>query len=136
MLGKRVSLGAALHYLLLPVEIDPQQPDPVRSLNLNYAGAVVGVTVAHVRKRLQFEMLTLLGGGGACWQNQTLGTCEDRASFFVAEPEIYMHIHVAKFFRVSLGAGYRFVAAGAWSGPGSWRLAGPVGTVMLAFGNF
>ncbi len=136
LLGRYVSLGAALHYLMLPVHIDPATPDPVRVLNLNYAGAAIGIVFARPRKRLVFEAMTLLGGGGSCLQNKTQGTCEDRNGFFVAEPELYMHVRVAEYFRISIGAGYRFIAATAWSGPGSWRLAGPVGTVMLAFGRF
>ncbi len=136
LLGKRLSLGAALHYLMLPVHIDPQAPDPVRALNLNYAGAAIGVVVARVRQRVSFELLTLLGGGGACLQNKTQGICEDRNGFFVAEPEMYLHVKLSPFFRISVGGGYRFIAASSWSGPGSWRLAGPEATIMLAFGRF
>ena len=83
--------------------------------------------LARAGERVGFGAWGLIGGGGGCLQNQMTGDCRERVAFFALEPELFMHVVVHRNVAISLSAGYRFVAAGAWSGPGSWGLASPAG---------
>ncbi|MEZ4428616.1 MAG: hypothetical protein R3A51_13120 [Nannocystaceae bacterium] len=131
-----IYLGAALHYLMLPVHIDKDMPDDTYKLNANHGGLVFGGVFARVGERVRFGAWGLLAGGGACLQNRQNGECRDRNGFFVGQPELFVHVVVQRHVALSLGAGFRFVAASAWSGPSSWALAGPVATLGILFGDF
>jgi hypothetical protein len=110
--------------------------DDTERLNLNYAGLVLGGAFARIGDRVSFGLWGLVGGGGGCLQNQMDGECRDRTAFFAAEPELFMHVVLHRSVALSLAAGYRFIAAGEWLGPGSWQLAGPVGTIGFVIGKF
>ncbi|MCB9750516.1 MAG: hypothetical protein H6713_11075 [Myxococcales bacterium] len=129
-------LGAAFNYLVLPLQIDPATPSAEERLNLNYAGLVLGGVFARAGERVGFGAWGLIGGGGGCLQNQMTGDCRERVAFFALEPELFMHVVVHRNVAISLSAGYRFVAAGAWSGPGSWGLASPAGGLGIVISQF
>lgn len=132
---QRVTIGAALLWLLNPVEAGEFARGTASRVNMNYGGLVVDV--AYVRgKRVAGTIGGLLGGGGACLQNPNNGACADKTAFVVGEPRTGLRVVLAPIVRLHLALGYRFVAGPAWSGPPGGRLGGPSGAVTLEFGWF
>lgn len=129
-------IGGGFNYLVLPLKVEPDVVTEDERLNLNYAGLVLGGVFAHVGARVDFGTWALIGGGGGCLQNQMTGECRERSAFFVGEPQLFMHVVVHRNIAISLAAGYRFVAGASWSGPSSWRLAGPVGSLGIVISQF
>ncbi len=129
-------IGGGFNYLVLPLKVEPEVVTEGERLNLNYAGLVLGGVFAHVGARVDLGTWALIGGGGGCLQNQMTGECRERAAFFVGEPQLFMHVIVHRNIALSLAAGFRFVAGADWSGPGSWQLAGPVGSLGIVISQF
>ena len=132
---QRVSIGATALWLLNPADAGKTSVGAPQRLNVNFGGLLLAVVFARV-KRVDFTAGGLLGGGGACLQNPNNGSCYARTAMFVGQPELAAHIKLAPIVRLSLGLGYRLVAARGWTGPVSRQLGAPVGTVLLEFGLF
>jgi hypothetical protein len=82
---------------------------------------------------------TTVGGGVMCLQTGSTEGDEDNChghGFFAVEPSANLEINVARFMRVSLGAGYRVAVAGDASQLSSANLSGFVGRTALQFGHF
>lgn len=132
---RRVSIGATALWLLNPADAGETSVGAPQRLNFNFGGLLLAVVFART-KRVDFTVGGVLGGGGACLQNPSSGSCYARTAMFVGQPELAAHIKLAPIVRLSLGLGYRLVAARGWTGPDSRRLGAPVGTLMLEFGLF
>ena len=95
--------------------------DTTLSLNFGYGGLIFEYT-NNSFKAIHFTVNTLIGAGGASYkQTNSLDTDEDEddhswdsklgsTTFFVVEPSITAEINVHKYFRVAIGASYRFVS--------------------------
>jgi len=80
----------------------------------------------------------LLGGGAAGFYNTGDTPSYNYALnvFFVAEPTVGIEINVVSYFRITIGAGYRFTSAFNAGHLSSNDIAGPTATLMLKFGSF
>lgn len=82
---------------------------------------------------------TTVGGGWSCrFTGDTVGDedeCHGRG-FFMVEPMANLEFNVAKFMRLSLGAGYRVGIAGHSNEFSNSELSGFVGRTNLQFGRF
>ena len=132
---QRVGLGGMVMWLLNPSDAGTTALGAKQRLNINYGGLSLAVVVARVEP-VSFTVEGLIGGGGACLQNPSTGSCFDKTALFLGQPGVGVHVRLAPIVRLALGAGYRLVAARGWGGPNSRQLGGPVGTVMLEFGLF
>lgn len=132
---ERFAVGAAVLWLLNPIDAGKTTLGAVQRLNVNYGGLTLAVVVART-KALSFTIEGLIGGGGACLQNPNNGSCYARTAMFLGQPGVGLHIRLGPIVRLVLGFGYRLVQARAWSGPGNLQLGGPTGTVMLELGWF
>lgn len=102
-----------------------------------------GVTVAYIpapMKLIHLEFQTLIGGGGLTYDVQDIAGMrpEDAPAdgFFVAEPSVYGELNVARFFRIGLGAGYRFVSGASLDGLGDRDLRGASASIAFKVGRF
>lgn len=132
---ERVAVGAAVHWLLNPIDAGKTALGATQRLAVNYGGLTLAVVVARTGA-LSFALGGLIGGGGACLQNPDNGNCYARTEMFVGQPGVALHLRLAPVLRLVLGFGYRLVKARAWTGPGELALGGPTGAVMLEFGWF
>ncbi len=135
MIKRRVAIGAAAMWLINPSKAGVTSVGAPQQLNFNFGGLLLAVVFART-KTIDFTAGGIVGGGGACLQNPNNGTCYARTAMFVGQPEVAAHIKLAPIVRLTLGLGYRFVVARAWTGPSGARLGAPVGSVMLEFGLF
>ena len=132
---ERFAVGAAVLWLLNPIDAGKTTLGATQRLNVNYGGLTLAVVVART-KALSFAIEGLIGGGGACLQNPNNGSCYARTAMFLGQPGVGLHIKLGPIVRLVLGFGYRLVQARAWTGPGNLQLGGPTGTVMLELGWF
>ncbi|MBA3548427.1 MAG: hypothetical protein H0T76_18245 [Nannocystis sp.] len=132
---QRFAVGAAVLWLLNPIDAGKTTLGATQRLNVNYGGLTLAVVVARTRA-LSFTVEGLIGGGGACMQNPNDGSCYARTTMFLGQPGVGFHIKLGPIIRLVLGFGYRLVQARAWTGPGNQQLGGPTGTVMLELGWF
>jgi hypothetical protein len=84
---------------------------------------------------------TTIGGGQSCRQTGVIDgdpgkdDCHGKG-FFMFEPMANLEINVARFMRVSLGAGYRVAVASNANELSSAQISGFVGKTALEFGSF
>jgi hypothetical protein len=95
-------------------------------------------------KLTHFTIYSLFGAGGYHYRNkyenydrEDASDINDSETFFIAEPAVNLEINFSKFFRLSVGAGYRFIAGKSNTGfiSGS-DLSGFSGTLTFKFGRF
>jgi hypothetical protein len=84
---------------------------------------------------------TTIGGGQTCRQTGAVDGDPDKddchgKGFFLVEPMANLEINVARFLRVSLGAGYRVAVASNANELSSSQISGFVGKTSLEFGRF
>ncbi len=131
----RVAIAGTAMWLLNPEEGSKTATGAPQRLNFNYGGLLLAVVFARA-SRVDFTVEGTFGGGGACQQNPKNGECYARTAMFVGQPGLGVHIKLAPIVRLSLGLGYRLVAARGWAGPSSRHLGAPVGSILLEFGWF
>jgi hypothetical protein len=95
-------------------------------------------------KLIHFTVNALVGAGGASytrsfhdgmnWDNS--GWVYESTLFLVVEPGATVDLNVAKFFRISLGASYRFVSGVELSRTANKDLSGPSANLAFKFGKF
>lgn len=132
---ERFGIGGEVLWLLNPIDAGKTALGASQRLNVNYGGLTLAVVLART-KALSFAVEGLIGGGGACLQNPSNGSCYARTAMFLGQPGIGLHIRLGPIVRLVLGFGYRLVKSRAWTGPGDRQLGGPAGTVMLELGWF
>ncbi|MBN1425508.1 hypothetical protein JXA88_13220 [Candidatus Fermentibacteria bacterium] len=111
-------------------------------LEMGYLGLEFEYT-ARPHRLLHVTLQTLIGGGGAAYLENT--PCgwdhEDPEAFasdgfFITEPGLNAELNVAKPFRISLGASYRFVSDVDLQGLGNKDLSGFGSSITFKFGSF
>lgn len=84
---------------------------------------------------------TTIGGGTSCRQTGVIDGDPEKddchgKGFFMFEPMANLEINVARFMRVSLGAGYRVAVASNANELSSAQISGFVGKTAVEFGRF
>ncbi len=146
LINRRLTIGGGGFGMTNRVEAPLRAQDGIGvedTLMFGYGGVMLSV---HGRPtKLINGTLTLFGGGGGVtiWDEQIEGL---RGSYgwkparndgvFVFEPELMVNLNVASFFRVGVGAGYRFVRDLHLDGVENKDFSGAVVSVMLKFGKF
>ena len=94
------------------------------------------------RKLMHFTILALIGAGSVKYRDRDWywdwldGYDHSEDVFFVAEPSANLMMNVTTYFRVGIGASYRFVAGIEIGGLDEADLSGPSATVTMKFGSF
>ena len=112
-------------------------------LRMGYGGLMVEYTFAG-NKLFHVTANTLVGAGGISngyvirdyrdhedsWEN------EECSAFFVAQPGVNIEANITKWFRISAGGGYRFIAGSHLNGISNKDMSAPTANLSFAFGEF
>ncbi len=84
---------------------------------------------------------TLIGGGEATYEvfresNGATSTQRLASEVFVLEPAVNAEVNISTWFRMGLGAGYRYVDGSDLPRANDGALSGAVGTLTFKFGKF
>jgi len=101
-------------------------------LGMGYGGLELEYIFAS-RKVVHFSVQGLIGAGGVRYQDSD---ASEGDAVFIVEPSLNLVLNVTKFFRLALGAGYRYIAGVDSADLDAWALNGLSGTVALKFGYF
>ena len=104
-------------------------------LTMGYGG--VELTYVHRPDDLvHLSLGALIGAGGLVWNPTGPSGGQNDDAFFVIEPELDVVLNVTTFFRVGLGASYRFARDVKLFDLRNGDLSGLAGVVTLKFGSF
>jgi hypothetical protein len=108
-------------------------------VEMGYGGVILGY-IPQPMKLVHLEFQALIGGGGLTYDVQDIAGMrpEDAPAdgFFVAEPSMHGELNVSRFFRIDLGAGYRFVSGASLDGLGDRDLSGASASLTFKLGRF
>jgi hypothetical protein len=113
-------------------------------LNVGYGGVFIEY-IHNSDALIHFTGGILIGGGGVGYRSDYDGDNVDEVwdntdtlndAFFVAEPSVSAELNVAKWCRVTLGGGYRFVSGVELPGLSNSDISGPSARLMVKFGSF
>jgi len=146
IIGRSLYIGGAGYGLVNRVESFSQYAGTdtavVRYLGLGYGGLELGVILASDRI-IDVASQVLFGAGGALhtnrdnWEDFEWDMDEhDGDAFFILEPAIDIELNVTSFFRICIGASYRFVTGIEMDEFKNSDLNGFSGVFTLKFGRF
>ncbi|HKO14944.1 MAG TPA: hypothetical protein VJU87_01840 [Gemmatimonadaceae bacterium] len=108
-------------------------------VEMGYGGVTFGY-VPQSTKLVHLSFQTLIGGGGLTYDMQDIAGVrpEDAPAdgFFVLEPSVEGELNVTRFFRIGVGAGYRFVSGASLEGLGDRDLRGASASLTFRLGRF
>ncbi len=135
IINHRVSIGLGGYGLANNVDARPFAPDSLATMG--YGGLEIEL-IGDSDRLIHYTFSTLIGAGGVSLRRSGVhhGDSENSDAFFVAEPTATVILNITAFFRIGLGAGYRFVAGSDTRGITDSRLRGPTGTLAFLFGKF
>jgi hypothetical protein len=113
------------------------------SYRMGYGGFVVEYNIID-RGRFHATSNVLLGGGAIIngheksrsFSDEEQFLSEEESGFLVAEPSVTIETDVTKWFRVGVGAGYRFVGSSNMLSISDGDLSGLTANLSLKFGVF
>lgn len=134
-----ISLGGGGYGLVTnhPV-LNPQIGDPDTNYYvLNGYGGFEFEYTNKSYKLVHFTVSSLLGGGGLMMRERDYENVEeDVDSYFVFEPGVHAELNVTNFFRISVGAAYRFTSGIGKFGFSDSDFSGLNGVITFKFGGF
>ncbi|OGU12021.1 MAG: hypothetical protein A2X61_04265 [Ignavibacteria bacterium GWB2_35_12] len=145
IINSSFSIGGGGYGLVTTHKINNYQPpfDSTAYLRVGWGGVFIEY-INSSNKLVHFTVNTLIGAGGASytksfhdgmnWDND--GWVYESTPFFVVEPGATVDLNVAKFFRISLGASYRFVSGVDLSKTTNKDISGPSANLAFKFGKF
>lgn len=137
------SIGGGGYGLVNAVTAQSSASGETDEITIGYGGVELEYII-NSDKLTHFSIYSLFGAGGYNYRNvyenregeNDSGVC-DSETFFIVEPSVNLEINFSKFFRMSFGAGYRFVAGKSNTGfIGGSDLSGFSGTIAFKFGRF
>lgn len=115
------------------------QVDSSRYLNFGYGGVELGYIVAS-RKLIHFSFSTLIGAGGVGYRSSIsdddFNEDTNGKSVFVIEPTLNIMLNVTNYFRIGLGASYRYIDGLEPNTLSNGDISGPSATLSFKFGSF
>ncbi len=144
LIGKRLYIGGAGYGLVNEIESKTENAgtDSARSfsLGLGYGGLEMGFIVASDRL-IHMTFQVLFGAGGVAHADMNdLDNIDienlDGDAFFVMEPAVDVELNVASFFRICLGASYRWISDVDMNEFGDTDISGFSAVLTLKFGRF
>lgn len=107
-------------------------------LELGYGGLYLEY-INDSNNLVHFTVHTLIGAGGLTFSERRFSDHDweyQKDSFFVFEPGVNVMVNITEFFRVGLGATYRYVDGIELSGLSGNDLSGPTAMINFRFGRF
>jgi hypothetical protein len=105
-------------------------------LGFGYGGMCLEFT-GNSEKLIHYTIGVMIGGGGVEYRD-SLYNFKDHNwdAVFVLEPSLGVEMNVTNFFRLGLGASYRYVSGVNTFGLTNKELSDATGTITLKFGTF
>jgi hypothetical protein len=130
-------LGGAGYGLVNNIRVDELGSGYQPRFDLGYGGLEMEY-IHRSRELLHFTISTLIGAGSVNYRNRDWLGFRDQPEdvFFIAEPSANLMMNVTTYFRVGVGASYRFVAGVEIEGLDEAALSGPAASVVMKFGQF
>lgn len=138
------SIGGAGYGLVNNVRANSVGPFGQEFVDFGYGGLDLEF-IANSDDLVHFSVHTLIGGGAAGfrygfgddnWDWDSSDGNHRFDAFFVIEPGVNIDLNIIKWFRVSLGAGYRHVSGLSSGVTTNADISGPSGTLTFRFGKF
>ncbi len=134
ILNHAFSLGIAGYGLASNVDADA--PYDNHNIMMGYYG-LLPEYIFRAQKLINMSVAALIGGGGIRVQDPSVTYMDhDMDTFFVVEPELTLYLNVVKYFRIGLGAGYRFTRGVDRKELSDSEIGGFTANLTLQFGVF
>ncbi|MTI39177.1 hypothetical protein [Fulvivirga lutimaris] len=143
ILNNHFVLGMGFYGIANEVDFVGVQPSTKQFLYGGYGGLMLGALIAP-REIVHIYVPVLLGAGGAYitendYRNDNgryINEFDESSAFAVIEPGIEIELNVTKFFKIGMGASYRYVTNSSLVNMSDDDLSGYSGSFSLKFGNF
>lgn len=125
-------------------ETDPNRDIRMDLSGFGYGGILLGYTVSP-NSLVHIDFPVLIGAGGVDLTDDnitisnndfTLKPSIESSAFFVAEPGLNIEINMARFFKMGIGGGYRYIYGTDLVNLSDSDLSGWTANVSLKFGKF
>ena len=117
--------------------ITASKPGPWGEPYINFEYGGLELEYIHRWERLMHLSFGLLVGGGSVGVRRGNGSeSGDKDAFFTMEPWVNGNLNVTDFFRISVGASYRWVSGSHSSAASDSELSGAAAMLLLRFGSF
>jgi hypothetical protein len=137
IINSTVSIGGGGYGLVNQVPGKEVISGTFRNLQMGYGGLEIELILASDRV-VHATIFGLIGGGGLNYQGWDKWSNFDFStdSFFAAELAMNAEINLTGFFRLTAGAGYRFISGVDFGTLSNSDLDGFTGTLTFKFGSF
>ncbi|MEQ8358320.1 MAG: hypothetical protein RH860_02455 [Cytophagales bacterium] len=125
-------------------ENDPNRDIRIDMSGFGYGGLLFGYTVSP-NSLIHIDIPVVIGAGGVDLTDDnitisdndfTLKPSIESSAFFVAEPGLNIEINMARFFKLGLGGGYRYIYGTDLQNLKDSDLSGWTANVSMKFGKF
>lgn len=125
-------------------ENDPNRDIRIDMSGFGYGGLLFGYTVSP-NSLIHIDIPVVIGAGGVDLTDDnitisdndfTLKPSIESSAFFVAEPGLNVEINMARFFKLGLGGGYRYIYGTDLQNLKDSDLSGWTANVSMKFGKF
>jgi len=131
-------IGGGGYGLVNNIRVDRLDDGSAPRFDLGYGGFEMEY-VHHSRKLMHFTICALIGAGSVKYRDEDLWDLlfdDSEDVFFIAEPSANLMLNVTTYFRVGIGASYRFVTGIELEGLDEGDLSGPSANLLMKFGDF
>ncbi len=143
ILDNHFVVGMGFYGIANEVDFIGVEPQTKQFLYGGYGGLVLGALIAP-KEIIHIYVPVLLGAGGAYitendYRNDNgryVNEFDESSAFAVIEPGIEVELNLTKFFKIGLGASYRYVTESNLANMTNNDLSGYSGSFSLKFGNF
>ena len=135
------AMGIGGYGLVNKIDLDDTIFDYANRLMMGYGGFEIEIII-NSDEIVHFTFHALIGGGAINYwdedyfHNVHWDSWETADEFFVAEPSFNVDMNITSFFRIGIGAGYRFISGVELVGLTNEDLAGLSGNIIFKFGSF
>ncbi len=125
-------------------ENDPNRDIRIDMSGFGYGGLLFGYTISP-NSLIHIDIPVVIGAGGVDLTDDkitisdndfTLKPSIESSAFFVAEPGLNIEINMARFFKLGLGGGYRYIYGTDLQNLQDSDLSGWTANVSMKFGKF
>ncbi len=144
VLNNNFVIGLGGYGLTTSYKFDGVEPDEDLYLYGGYGGLILGAIFAP-KEVVHIYTPVLIGAGGFEISDRNLfrtgrigdfNSYIENTAFFVVEPGVEVEVNITRFFKIGMGASYRFVRGADLVNASNEDLSGFSGGLSLKFGKF
>ena len=142
IVNKSLIVGFAGYGIVSNARVQSNPPATEYDLYGGYGGLVLGFNLLP-REVVHLSVPVVVGAGTIHLSDPNFFTYTsdsdftvEQSTFFVAEPAAYLEFNVTRFFRLGLGASYRYVQGSSFSNLTDEDLSDWTANLQLKFGRF